>query len=343
MRVMLRADAGVTQGTGHVMRLLTLAEALRDEGHEPMLATAEIGIPWLASAVDDSGIPVIPARRDRLDIGSLAAISPDWVVVDSYQIPAPEISRAAEHHRVLLFADGQTRGARATMLLDQNLGAEDRPLADPGDAVQLRGARYALVRSAFTRRIPRDPVRRRHEPPRVVVVLGGTDADDRTLEIAAAAVPLGDSASITFVAQTRQHEALRAAGAGRPWEVLPPTPELPALLAGADAVVSAAGTTAWDVCTLGIPTILLAVVDNQQESLAAALDAGVARGADLVGRELDPTWFARELTSILREDEVRRALVDACRTRFDGRGAVRVTRALAAHAGSGAAVRKVDF
>lgn len=329
MRALLRADAGVTQGTGHVMRLLTLAEALRDAGHEVLLASAGIDVPWLARAVEGSGVPVVPARRDHLDEELLDSVAPDWVVVDSYQIPAGEISLASESRRVLLFADGRTRGARATMLLDQNLGAEDRPLAGASDAVQLRGARYALVRSAFTGRIPKEPERHRHDPPRVVVVLGGTDADDRTLEIARSSLGVETAASFTFVAQPRQHESLRALAAGRPWRILPPTPELPALLADADVVVSAAGTTAWDVCTLGIPTILLAVVDNQQESLVAALAAGVARGADLVGADLDPAWFARELAAVTEDQSVRARLVAACRARFDGRGAQRVARALA--------------
>lgn len=329
MRVMLRADAGVTQGTGHVMRLLTLSEALHEAGHEAVLASAEIDIPWLADAVAASGMTVVDAGRDRLDLDLVSRVRPDWVVVDSYQIRPAEISDAAAVTPLLLMADGLTRGARATVFLDQNLGAEDRPLPDAGDGEQLRGSRYALVRSAFTGRVPAAPERLRHDPPHVVVVLGGTDADDRTLEIARACTRMGVSARFTFVAQTRQHDAIRALAGSAVWRVLPPTPELPALLAAADAVISAAGTTAWDVCTLGIPALLLAVVDNQRESLRAAKGAGVAGGADLVDAELDAEWFDDALGSLLNDGELRADLVGACREHFDGQGARRVTAALA--------------
>lgn len=334
MRVILRADAGVTQGTGHVMRLLTLSEALREAGHDQVLMTAGIDVPWLADAVAASGLDMVPAGRDRLDSELLGPFDPDWIVVDSYQIPPAQITAAAARHPLLLFADGLTRGARATMLLDQNLGAEERPLGDAGGALQLRGSRYALVRSDFTSRVPAAPEHVRHDPPRVVVVLGGTDADDRTVEIARACAPLGGAAAFTFVAQTRQHDTLAAIGGTAGWRILPPTPELPALLAGADVVVSAAGTTAWDVCTLGIPTVLLAVVDNQQESVAAATSAGVALGADIVGRPLDAAWLARSLSSLLADHALRARLVAACRAHFDGQGARRVAAALAEHAPS---------
>ncbi|WP_461474700.1 hypothetical protein [Microbacterium sp. HJ5] len=310
------------------MRLLTLAEALHEGGHDVVLATAGIDIPWLADAVLASGVQVIPARRDRLDGELVARRRPDWVVVDSYQIPAREISMAARLSPLLLFADGHARGADATMYLDQNLGAEDRPLTDAGPGEQLRGSAYALVRSAFTSRIPSSPAELRHRPPRAVVVLGGTDADDRTLEIAAACAGV-DGVHFTFVAQTRQHRSLADIAPAGTWSILAPTPDLPALLAGADVVVSAAGTTAWDVCTLGVPTILLAVVDNQQDSLQAAVSSGVAHGADLVDAPLDRSWFAAAVRALVDERSTREALVAACRRHFDGQGARRVTAALA--------------
>lgn len=330
LRVVLRADAGHNQGTGHVMRLLTLAETLSERGHEVLLATAEIDVPWLAEAVVASGVPVVPMRRDALDTDALIELRPDWVVIDSYLIPAQSVTRLDAVIPVLLLADGDSRGAAATLYLDQNLGAP--PLEGVGVDSQLLGVDFALVRRAVRDAAVPDVAHVRHEPPTAVVVLGGTDPDDRTVAVARACRRIAARVSFTIVAPRRQHEALKAIGADlASWRVLPPTPDLPALLSTADVIVSAAGTSAWDAATLGTPSVLLAIVANQQASLAAVVDERLALGFDVVDRlgELDDV--ADAVTALLEDAALRARLVAACRARFDGRGAVRVAQALERH------------
>lgn len=327
LRVVLRADAGRTQGTGHVMRLLTLAEALRERGHHAVLATAEIDVPWLAEAVRASGVEVVPAPRDEIDVEALRRLGADWVVVDSYLVPPEDVSALSEAVPVLLLADGDTRGARVALCLDQNLGAP--PLTGVAEDAQLRGPAFALVRRAIRDHAPRDPVPLRHDPARVVVVLGGTDPDDRTADVAQALTLLAAPADVTIVAPERQHETLSAlrpvAGS---WRILAPTPDLPALLGSADVIVSAGGTSAWDVATLAIPSVLLAVVDNQQASLAAVVDSRIALGFDVVAGPPDHVELARAVAALIEDRGLRAGLVAACRERFDGRGAERVVTEL---------------
>jgi spore coat polysaccharide biosynthesis predicted glycosyltransferase SpsG len=325
--VVLRADAGRTQGTGHVMRLLTLAEALRERGHRAILATAEIDGPWLAAAVRATGVDVLPAPRDEIDVEALRDLGADWVVVDSYLVPAADVSALSDTVPVLLLADGDTRGAQVSLYLDQNLGAP--PLAGVGEGAQLRGPAFALVRRAVRDQAPEDPVPLRHDPPRVVVVLGGTDPDDRTVDVARALALLALRADVTLVAPERQHAALsdlRPETSG--WRVLAPTPDLPALLGSADVIVSAGGPSAWDVATIAIPSVLLAVVDNQRASLAAAVDSGVALGFDVVADPPDHAELARAVEALIEDPALRARLVAACRERFDGRGAQRVVTEL---------------
>lgn len=337
--MILRADAGVTQGTGHVMRLLTLAEALLAAEHDVVLATAALDVPWLIAAVERSSVEVVAADRDRIDADALAAFRPDWVVVDSYVIPAWQISRVAERLPLLMVADGDIRGARARLYLDQNLGADAHPLRGADPAHQLLGARYALVRDDFTARVPPTPEAIRHRPPRVVVVLGGTDPGNHAVAVARACLPLLHRAAFTFVAQPRQRAALGEMGRGSAnWSVTGPTTHLPEILAGADVVVSAAGTSAWDVCTLGIPSLLLAVVDNQRASLAAAVQGGLALGVDLLAGPVEKTFLTDALSALLSDGGLRTRLTAACRRTFDGRGPSRVVAAMSEHSGRAGAV-----
>lgn len=324
---MLRADAGRTQGTGHVMRLLTLAEALLARGHRVTLATAEIEIPWLSAAVTASRVDVVGSPRDEIDIESLTALEPDWAVVDSYLVPADSVSALNDVVPVLLLADGDARGARASLYLDQNLGAP--PLAGVDAQAQLIGGEFALVRRAIREVAHVEPAEIKHRPPEVVVVLGGTDPDDRTVEVARACVALIGRAAFTFVAPVRQRQRLDVLGGESAlWRILPPTPDLPALLSEADVTISAGGTSAWDIATIGTPSLLLATVPNQQASLAAAVSAKIALGFDVVNSPPDADGIVRAVVSLIDDEALRRRLVSACRDLFDGRGAERVAIAL---------------
>src|SRR5690606_4872523 len=101
---------------------------------------------------------------------------------------------------------------------------------------------------------------------------------------------------------------------------------LPEILGSADVVVSAAGTSAWDVCTMGRPAVLVGVVENQSAGLARALEAGVALGVDATLESSDRTGTL--LARLLDDQDVRRAVVERALAVFDGRGVERVANAL---------------
>ncbi|MGX1701278.1 hypothetical protein [Microbacterium sp. NPDC055357] len=291
------------------------------------LATAEIDIPWLAAAVAASGIDVVSHQRDTIDVAGLESIDPDWVVIDSYLVPAESVTMLSEAIPVLLLADGDSRGARATLYLDQNLSAQ--PLPGVTRDAQLLGVEYALVRRSIREAAAPESAIVRHDPPEVVVVLGGTDPDDRTVDVARGCRSLADRVAFTFVAPVRQHRALaKIGGESRQWRVLPPTHELPALLAQADVTVSAGGTSAWDVATIGTPSVLLAVVPNQQASVAAAASMRIALGFDAVSDALRADEIGVAVAALIDDDVLRRQLVSTCRRLFDGRGGERVVAAL---------------
>jgi UDP-2,4-diacetamido-2,4,6-trideoxy-beta-L-altropyranose hydrolase len=146
--IAIRADAGTVQGTGHVMRCLSLAEKLVQIGHRVGLFTNSSEIGWLEVAIKTSGVEVFRVPSDEIANELFEPFNPDWVIVDSYQIPAEKISELNEQIRVLAIIDGNTRAISATGYLDTNLFAEKLDWPKSVRSNLLAGSKFALVRDA---------------------------------------------------------------------------------------------------------------------------------------------------------------------------------------------------
>jgi spore coat polysaccharide biosynthesis predicted glycosyltransferase SpsG len=326
MKIVLRADAGRDRGTGHVMRCLTLAEPLLDRGHEVVILGDIAGVEWLDEYVDAMGIPRIPTAQDALSADELAAFGADRLVVDSYWINPADIAAANGVVPTLAIIDNETRGIDATWYLDHNLGAEELDWSAASGEV-LAGSRFALVRRAISQhriergwQIPRDDAH-------VVAFMGGTDPGDvmtSVVQSIAAAMP---HVRLTAVTTASQVPGVEAAASAMPHAtVLGPRPDLPAILATADLVVSAAGTSAWDVCSMGRPVVLVGVVDNQSAGLARALERGIALGIDAT--KYGAGAVGGLLAQLVDDDVLREAVVRRANEVFDGQGPRRVADAL---------------
>ncbi|WP_234661240.1 glycosyltransferase [Agromyces marinus] len=247
-------------------------------------------------------------------------------------IPPEEIDLLAADGNVLMVVDGDVRGVRAHLYLDQNLGADRHPWPDIARDRQLLGAQYALIRrSVVEARRPRPWNWPEREAPRLVVMLGGSDPRGLTGLVAAELARIDHDLRVTVVVPPGAREAVaRRLGADPRFSLIETTPRLVDHLAAADLVVSAAGTTAWEICTLGLPAVLLAVVDNQRESLARASELGLCVGADVTERD-DLGGLAESVRSLIADEPLRRRLSERCLEHFDGGGARRVAETMERH------------
>ncbi|CAM3306472.1 PseG/SpsG family protein [Stackebrandtia soli] len=193
--------------------------------------------------------------------------------------------------------------------------------------LRLAGLRYVLLSDAILDRRPTAP-RFRHlsQRPSILGVFGGTDAYGAAPVVAALLAETGVPADIVMVAanESRRRELERVLpAAGQTIAVIDPTSELPRLIARSDLVISAAGTSTWEILCLGAAAALVRVADNQRLGYNRVIDAGLAVG--LGGLDELATVGTRDtlralLTSPNRLDRLRAtawAAVDG-----DGRGRV---------------------
>lgn len=327
MRCLIRADATFETGTGHVMRCLTLAEELRRRGHEVLLRGDLGGIAWLIDRVAAAGVRHEHTEAHELVWTDEDAGAFDVAVVDSYVFDVDSVNAMARQTPTLAIIDADHRGLEVDLYLDQNLGAT----ASHGRR-SLTGPRFALVRDQVVR-LKRNRPRPLNSPPHIVSFMGGSDPTGAIVSATRELLSLRVPVEATLVVAPRWQDDVDALIADRLlFRSLPPTPQLPELLSDADAVVSATGTSAWEICTIGIPAVFVAVVENQRPGYRALLEHGLSLGTDLTAvpapHAAPGSSIAKGVERLLTEDSLRERLFAACDRLFDGQGARRVAAAL---------------
>lgn len=338
MRVVIHCNGGAAIGVGHVIRSLALAEEAVASGHDVTLV-GEYDGQFLLSRLEAAAVDV--ARIDRTDEAALQQVvrglGPDVVHVDNYDRVLLDPRGA-----LLSNLEDSAFGRReADVVVDPTFGAETEPRDVAPPRALLRGSRYAPLRAAVLAR--RGEWQLRDEARRVLVVMGGADPLNLTPKalraLAETGLPLHVTAVVRPEARTACEAVARSAGPGMQVDLVPPVDDLPSLMAHQDLVVSAAGTSVWELCCLGVPAALVSAVANQWVGYSRVVAAGAAVG---LGRSLDGHEredAAKQLCEVLENPATRQDLSRQAARLVDGLGAWRVVRAWEQLARSSAAPR----
>ncbi|WP_295407568.1 UDP-2,4-diacetamido-2,4,6-trideoxy-beta-L-altropyranose hydrolase [uncultured Thiocystis sp.] len=169
---------------------------------------------------------------------------------------------------------------------------------------------------------PRDGLVRR-----VLVFFGGTDPDNMTgRALSALDHPALAHLELDLVvgANNPHHDVLAEQALHRPGTLLHgPRPHLADLMSEADLAIGAGGTTTWERCCLGLPSLVVSIADNQRPACTALAADGV----------IQYLGHGDQVTVAALRDAILRIVSDADRLRaftrngealVDGEGAVRV-------------------
>lgn len=328
MRVALRCDGASRVGAGHVVRCLALAEEAIARGHEVELFGSIEGdlLHGLLSQV--AGVTLRgPAPLDTNELAAALA-GFDVVHVDSYEIG--EIKDAFSKHsppRVLSsMHDGRFGLRTSDVTVDPTPGSEHETLAGAGRWT-LRGARYVpLRRSVLQRGSQAEGAREPGRTLRALVVLGGTDPTGSAPHLVRALLATGVTLDVTVVASMATRASLDrlASESGGRVIVIDPSSDLATRIVQSDLVVTAAGSTVWEVCALKRPMVVMVAADNQIRGFEELVAAGAAIGVGGAEDVRDTARTAELLSRVLRDPALRAQLVGAAHDLVDGLGAWRI-------------------
>lgn len=354
MKIAFRVDASIQIGSGHFMRCLTLADALKQRGAQIRFVSRDMPLHLrdllAAQCIEYVTLKSATAETTRGDLAhshwlgtsqcedaqdTVKALSDqtwDWLVVDHYALDVRwESAMRTQAKHIIVIDDIADRRHDCEVLLDQNFYKDMQTRYTgkvPAHCQLLLGPHYALLRDEFWKL--REHTKPRTGPvKRILVFFGGVDADNYTGLAIKALSGLGIKrrhVDVVIGAVHPQREQIEIDCATQGYVCHVQTTHMAELMAAADLAIGAGGSASWERCCLGLPALSICVADNQRKQIKNAANAGLlyapSSDSDLVALIRHHTKALFENTSLLNLISI------SAMKAVDGKGVVRVAGVL---------------
>ena len=308
--LLFRVDASSLIGSGHLMRCLTLADEARSHGWRSIFAIRDLSSE-LVNKVKASGHKLhhlvesdknksfqikklahsdwlnVAQETDAIETSHLIEqINPDWVIVDHYAIDAAWHTIIKKTGKKLLVIDDLAdRVVDCEILINQNLGFSDKDYAGKVkvDTQMLFGPKYALLRPEFREWRGFSLSRRTVSPKkRVLITMGGVDAQNHTLKVLETLEGSPNAGKCEFLVVLGSlypyadefNEFIE--NSQNDIRMLNNIENMAEIMANSDVCIGAAGSSSWERCCLGLPTLTFTIAENQKRIAASLHDRQVA-------------------------------------------------------------------
>jgi UDP-2,4-diacetamido-2,4,6-trideoxy-beta-L-altropyranose hydrolase len=206
----------------------------------------------------------------------LKKLSPDWLIVDHYGIDETwQIKLKNYCKKLMVIDDLGDRKQICDLLLDQNYGSNIDKYRDlvPEHCNVLTGTNYTLLRPEFSQWREHSLNRRlKSNLKNILISLGGVDPDNFTGQVLQSLkkshLPK-DILVIVIMGLTAPHlKKVQQQAQTLPYKtkIKANVANMAELMANADLAIGAAGSTTWERCCLGLPSIQIVIAENQKSS-----------------------------------------------------------------------------
>ncbi len=360
MNILIRVDSSIKIGTGHMMRCLTLAGALKAQDHTIHFVCRDLkgNITQLVEKQGHS-LYLLPKpngkfvsqsndithaewlevqwRQDSRETSKIIqkiADPIDWLIVDNYALDYRwESSLRYSVKNIMVIDDVADRKHDCDMLLDQNYhpNSNERYLGlIPFITRTFLGPKYAILRPEFLKE--RQNLHQRNSIiNNILIFFGGVDPTNETGK-AIKAIEILDRSDLKI-------DVIIGSSNPNKSGILDQCQRIPYVtchgyvkniarfMAIADLAIGAGGTTAWERCCLGLPS-LVEILAGNQTIIAKGIEK-VNAGCNLgVSQDITAEYLAEKINDLIVS---KTKLLDYSKAAFnlvDGKGASRVVKAI---------------
>ena len=298
MKLLIRADANNSIATGHIMRCISIAQAAIKEGNEVKFVVADLDAEVLLEKYDMSYICLHTTWNDMDgEIGEISEVihdeKPDCVLVDSYYVTEKYLSKLRSLCKVAYIDDLNMFTYPVDIVINYGAFADkfdyEKQYRKLGmDTKFLLGCQYVPLRSQFQN----VDYQIKENVTDVLITTGGTDNYNIAGKLATALLSSMKLRNIRFHivvgAYNKNKNNLEELQRTNDNLVLHyNVAEMAKLMTSCDIAISAGGTTLYELCACGIPTIAVLFADNQLDNVVRLEQEGLLVYAGDVRRDID--------------------------------------------------------
>ncbi len=300
MKIIFRVDSSQKIGTGHVMRCLTLADALKNHGAQIEFITRNIE-GNLAGFINERGYKTHLLEQDgtknenycfhanwleaswQSDAKQTAELAKgaDWLVIDHYAIDGRWEKGLRPHvKKIMVNDDLADRKHDCDVLLDQNFYTDFATRYNglvPPQTRLLLSPRYAVLRDEFIEQ--RAKLEREFGAvKKILLSFGGADADNDTGQALAAILDYPAEIIVVAGGANMNYGKLQEMVSGRGNLTLHKSvSNMAELMSWADIAIGAGGSTSWERAVLGLPTLCWPIAENQKRIIEDLATTGAIK------------------------------------------------------------------
>lgn len=265
MNVLIRTDASVEIGSGHVMRCLTIAQLLLERGHQVSFLMK----PLLGNLID-----FVRAKGFSV-VDSISKV--DLCIIDHYEVDVTWEKEARFFaKKIVVIDDLANRTHDCDVLLDQNVVPHYQSRYDdlvPEHCVKLLGPNYLMMREEFIEERKKLRIRT-GTVNRILIFMGGTDPTHETMKVlnAIQQYNIFKHVDVVIGSGNPQKEEIQSICMKEGFYFHCQIEYIASLMGQADFSIGAGGSATWERCFVGLPSSSTIVAENQHISTETAAE-----------------------------------------------------------------------
>ena len=310
MRYVIRADASLDIGAGHVMRSSAIAEELIHQGEEVIFVGTVSGLDWIENRIRELGFALIYDSPNQF----FSDEKTDVLILDSYTIDKndPFLTKSS-WNKIIAIVDPVTPHYRCDLRVHPGL---DSSWNHDTTIPLLSGTSFIPLRKTI--KPSHKKTRNDSRPLDIIVSSGGTDAFGLVNTLAGVLRKTNAQFTAYLFTNSRPTKKLDSR-----FIYVPIGPEIDVISQNADLVFTTASTSSIEFIARGLPVGMISVVENQEIYYLKLGELGVAAQ---VGRRLEESWAldVNLIEDLVHSFERRLKLAGAAASLIDSNGASRI-------------------
>lgn len=335
-KIFIRADANKNIGMGHVMRCITVAHALKnidciflvsDYESYKIINDNDFEVICLNSNYNNL---LISEAEEIIELGEKNYINN--ILVDSYYVTKEYLAGLQKYFHVGCFNCSNSY-LPADYIINYNINYNRKMyqnLYKTSKTQLLLGSRYVPLRDEF---LAKHKEVTNKTVQQILVMTGGSDPYNFMGQFAEKICTLQECKKIRFVFisgpyNENKENLVEKVNKIKNMEVRNNVKNISTIMQNSDLVISAGGTTLYELCAIGVPTILFAFAENQIEEARFMGEKMIVKYVGQYGKEKFWHNVRNAIFDLIKSSLTREKLGEKMKKAVDGKGAYRIAECI---------------